>query len=436
MKVGATGCWLLAAGVILATLPEGAVAQDTTRAVLQILYNNPKIRPGLVVLPAPGLDSVRAIVERDLDYSDRFELIPIVAANGAEDSDSINFAPYRAMNATLALQLAPAAGGGVLARLYDVASGLPRNEGSARVDPSGLGEGRLGIHRLADEVVRWATGTPGIAATRILFVSGTPPRVWRVDSDGYGLTPVTPAGRIAYSPVWSPDGTRIALNELDDGQGRIVILTVATGERVVFPTPRASMNITPAFSPDGLRIAFSRVVDRTYALHQGSAAPELCCVERLTVGRFAENLSPTYSPDGRRIAFVSTRAGSPQIYVMSADGTNQELLVPFDYGITGGSFAPEWSPDGLQLAFHREVGGGFQVMVFDQTTERVRQVSSEGRNEDPSWAPDGRHLVFTSTRGGRYQLHVIDLETSRVRALPTPGAAKLPSWSRRLNGMP
>jgi TolB protein len=75
-------------------------------------------------------------------------------------------------------------------------------------------------------------------------------------------------------------------------------------------------------------------------------------------------------------------------------------------------------------------------MVFDVTTERVRQVSSEGRNEDPSWAPDGRHLIFASTRTGPRQLHVIDLETGKVRILATPGNAQLPAWSRRLDGAP
>ena len=52
-----------------------ARAQDTTRVDLRLLYDNPRVRPGLVVLPAAGLDSVRAILERDLDQSDRFEMI-------------------------------------------------------------------------------------------------------------------------------------------------------------------------------------------------------------------------------------------------------------------------------------------------------------------------------------------------------------------------
>jgi TolB protein len=416
----------------LAAVAAGRLAaQDTTRAVLKLIYDNPKVRPGLVVLPAPGLDSVRAIVERDLDFSDRFEVIAVPYGTPAP-AVPINFAPWRAMNAALAVELARAPGG-VVARLYDVANGAVRQETTARLETAGVGEGRLGIHALADDIVRWATGTPGVATSRVLFVSDN--RIWRVDADGYGPAPITPAGRTAYSPAWTADGRRFAFTEYLEGKWQIVLQTVATGTRLVFPTTATTVNITPAFSPDGRRMAFSRVVDRNYAIHQANVA-DLCCVERLTATRFAENLSPTYSPDGRRIAFVTNRAGSPQIYVMSADGTDQELLVPYDYGVSGASFAPDWSPDGNTIAFHREAGGSFQVMVFDLATERVRQVSSEGRNEDPSWGPDGRHLVFVSNRTGRGQLHVIDLETSRVRMIRTPGTALLPAWSRRLGGAP
>ena len=48
--------------------------------------------------------------------------------------------------------------------------------------PPGSPDSRLEVHRLADEVARWASGAPGAAASRLLFVSGG--RVYRVDSDG------------------------------------------------------------------------------------------------------------------------------------------------------------------------------------------------------------------------------------------------------------
>ena len=129
---------------------------------------------------------------------------------------------------------------------------------------------------------------------------------------------------------------------------------------------------------------------------------------------------------------MSTRAGSPQIYVMSADGTDQQLFAPFDYGATGSSYAPEWSPDGLHVAFHRDVAGAYQVFVMDVASRTVRQLTSEGSNEDPTWAPDGRHLAFASTRTGVRQIWVMDLDTGRVRQLTRQEGARLPSWSPRL----
>ncbi len=411
-------------------LPAVLAAQDTSRVELRLFYTNSRTPPSLVVLPAPGLDSVRTILERDLDYSDRFTLIRLPESVLTPASDGINWAPYRAMNADLALELS-AVGGRVRARVWDVAAEAVRRETAVEIQISGTGEGRMGIHRLSDEVVQWVTGAPGVAATRLLYVSGN--RVWRVDSDGYGATPLTPPGRTAYSPAWSPDGRRFVHTEYLEGKWQLVLQTVATGTRTIFPTSQTTENLTPSFSADGQSLAFSRRVDRGYAIHQASVR-DLCCVERLTVDRFAESLNPTYSPDGRRIAFVTTRPGAPQIYVMSADGTGQELLVPYRYGVDGPSFAPDWSPDGASLAFHRQAGETFQVWVYEVATGRVRQVTSTARNEDPSWAPDGRHLVFVSNRTGRGRLHVIDLETGRVRVLDTPAPAQLPAWSRRLAG--
>jgi TolB protein len=256
-------------------------------------------------------------------------------------------------------------------------------------------------------------------------------RLYRVDADGAGLTQVSPPGVTTFSPAWAPSGQQAVYADLRDGWGTLYVHDFASGRRTLVRPTAEELDIAAAFAPDGQTLVFSRIAESGTDIYRYNLARD-CCLERLTVGRLSDNLSPTFSPDGRQIAFVSTRAGGQQIYVMSADGTGQELFAPFDYGVTGNSNAPEWSPDGTQLAFHRDVAGSPQVFLMETRSRTVRQLTSYGRNEDPTWAPDGRHLAFVSSRTGRRQVWIIDIETGRVRQVTTVGDARLPAWSPRI----
>jgi len=400
-------------------------AQDPQDRVRVVLDYQPGTRPKLVVLPGAGIDSIRTIVRRDLGYSDRFEMIAVDSKQGG--SQPVNYAIYKSLGAALAVELIPAAGG-VTARLHDVTGGKTRTEQffaiPAVTDPSF----RIEVHRMSDELTRWASGSIGAAASRLLFVSGG--RIYRIDSDGADLVPLTPAGGTALSPTWAPDGQRFAYLKLGSGRGPIVVQTIANGATTTVPGTETGLNITPAFSPDGRMLAYAHATEQGTDIYTANTI-DRCCVQRLTVARAGDNLSPTYSPDGRRIAFVSSRAFTPQLYAMDASGTDQDVLASFDYGSTGSSNAPEWSPDGAFVVFHREVSRSPQLFLIDVTGRRVKQLTSSGRNEDPTWAPDGRHVAFVSDRSGRRQLWIIDIETGALRQLVTPGLARLPAWSRR-----
>jgi TolB protein len=418
----------LAGVAVLMGLAGPLAAQDSAGVRLGITYSA-GTRPGLIILPGPGLDSVRAILQRDLDYSDRFEVVALPASEVPRGGGgSINYRLYRTLGASYGVEVT-GGGASLLVRLHDLDAGSVRKEQRATLPSPDSPEFRMAVHQLADEVVRWITGLPGIAATRFLYLVDK--QLWRMDSDGANATAMTRQNE-ALSPAWSPDGNRVAFTHwLNDGTGPIVIQGLQGGSRTTVPGTGSALNITPSFSPDGQWLAFARVDEGGTDIFKVNLAAG-SAPQRLTAGRFADNLSPTYSPDGRRIAFVSTRAGAPQVYVMSADGTDQELLAPFDYGVTGSSNGPEWSPDGASLVFHRDVSRAPQVFVLDVNSRRVRQLSSSGRNEDPTWAPDGRHVAFVSDRSGRRQLWVIDMDTGRIRQLRTAGAVRLPSWSRRI----
>jgi TolB protein len=447
--------------VLLAVGPSArpAVAQDTSsidRGVRIGIIYRPGVRPGLVMLPRPGmgLDSVRAMVARDLDYSDRFEVITLpggdsirlagsptskrgtgrrsggtAATGGAQSGSTLNYPLYQALGADFALDIT-AAGDTTVATLHDIAAAGIRRTVRARLPRPGDPDFRIAVHRLADQALQAALGTPGIAATRVLFVKDG--KVYEIDQDGADQKLVSSTNRQAMSPAWGSDGRQIAYMEFQAGKGWLYLQEMATGQRTAVSTTGSALDFTPAFSPDRQTLAFSRATEEGTDLYTINIKNN-CCLRRLTVGRFSDNLSPTFSPDGQRIAFVSTRPGLPQIYVMAADGTDQQLFAPFDYGVTGSSNAPDWSPDGQAVAFHRDVAGTLQVFVLDVRTRTVRQLTSVGRNEDPTWAPDSRHLAFVSDRSGYRQLWIIDLDTGRIRPLLQQSGARLPAWSPRLS---
>ena len=437
------------------------VMQDTSaidRGVRIGIIYRPGVRPGLVALPrsggGAGLDSVRAIIARDLDYSDRFEIITLpggdsirlsssttgtpargsTSRNGTSRPSSaanasLNYPLYQALGADFALDVTRA-GDTTLATLHDIAAASVRRTVRATLPPPTSPDFRLAVHRLGDQVVQAALGVTGIAATRVLFVREG--KVYQIDQDGADQKLVSSTNRQAMSPAWAADGRHFAYMEFQAGKGWLYFQEMGTDKRTAVSTTGTALDFTPAFSPDQQTMVFSRATEEGTDLYSINIKNN-CCLRRLTVGRFSDNLSPTFSPDGQRIAFVSTRPGLPQVYVMAADGTDQQLFAPFDYGVTGSSNAPEWSPDGQSVAFHRDVAGTLQIFVLDVRTRTVRQLTSVGRNEDPTWAPDSRHLAFVSDRSGYRQLWIIDLDTGRIRPLLQQSGARLPAWSPRLS---
>ncbi len=102
----------------------------------------------------------------------------------------------------------------------------------------------------------------------------------------------------------------------------------------------------------------------------------------------AHDGEPDWSPDGTKIAFVSGRDGSPsQIHVMDADGKNPIRLTDGP----GGKRHPDWSPDGQKIAFS-----------VDDWEDHIAVIDADGRNREkledqamyPSWSPDGQVIAY------------------------------------------
>lgn len=416
--------------------PATLRAQDTTRGVRIGLTYRAGTKPGVAVLPIAGPlgDSLAAILARDLDYGDRVQVIGTDAARAlvpaAGAGGRLNYDLATRLGALAVLQVSVTASGAHVV-LHDVAQKRVMNVRDVALPAGGptAAGWRMAVHAASDEVERWITGVRGIAATRVAYVADG--RIWVVDSDGENARALG-GGSGQLSPAWHPSGRYVAYSQMQRVGTQVVVRDLQTGSTTTLVASPGGISITPVFSrADGGLMAYSHGLgegtDIVTAQWQSTER-----ARRVTVGRGTENVGPTFSPDGRRVAFTSGRLGHPEVYITDVDGTNAELLTPYEFGDQNYRASPDWSPDGRNIAFMSRIGGRFQVMTISLRDRSIKQHTSEGANEDPSWAPDGRHLVLTSTRTGSRQLFVLDTETGRVRQLTRGPAARLSAWSPML----
>jgi len=419
---------LLAMSCALGIAPM-ARAQDTTVApgVRLGLNYDPRSRPGVIVLPVQdqyGDDSLRMIIQRDLDYSDRMNVIALdvetLSGLTPAAGEKINFALVGKFGAALLVRMTPTTQGLHVAA-YDVSRGQLLQSEHFLFDRRDR-DWRFAVHGISDQIEQWVFGKRGIAQTRIAYVNDGMLRI--VDSDGAETRSIT-TGRGALSPAWSPTGESVVYTVLGNNGTQVEELDVRRGGTRRISQIRAGLNITPIYQPDGSGILYAQGTgngtDLIFAGLEGEP-------RRITAGRGTDNTSPSYSPDGHQIAFISGKSGQPQVYIMDADGSNVQLLTPYTVGTRSYRASPDWSPDGRAIAYEQQ-NGNFQVFMIDVRDRNPKQLTSEGENEDPSWAPDGRHIVFSSTRSGDKQLWILDTESGRTRQLTHSRGARLAAWS-------
>ena len=424
-RLGRTQRARLLAVLALASLAAPSIMEAQQGVSLGIVYR-PGQKTSLIVLPisGPNGDSIATIIARDLDYSDRFT---VVTPPEGPVASGINYEVYSKLGVEGIVQGTMLPSGNLRVVLHDVAKKAERNAREfPLVQPVTSPGGRMSVHHVSDAIEEWITGASGIAATRIAFERDG--RIWTVDSDGANPTPRTSQG---MSPAWTPNGLSLVYSVLGSDVNSIFAIDLATGaQRNLSKAPPAAQDITPVVSPDGRSVMFARMTGSSTELYRvpitgGSPV-------RVSAGRGSTNSAPSFSPEGDRIVFVSDRVGNPEVYISDADGTNVEALTSPTYGERSHRAEPEWSPNGLQVAYTARLSDRNQVMLLSLRGLSVKQVTSEGRNEQASWAPDSRHLVVTSNRSGTRQLWVIDTETGRSRQLTRGPEARLGAWSPRL----
>jgi TolB protein len=382
---------------------------------------------------AAAIDSVIAL---DLDYSDRFEILPV--PDSLRAGSAVNYGLWNQLGAVWLVEgTLTVSGQQAMLRigLHDVVYGSLKEVQAFTLPPVASPDFRMAVHRISDAVVEWATGEPGMAASKIAFSRRAADGTWDihvVDSDGRGVQRATRRNALVFSPAFSPDGGHIAYQYQSNSgdESGIYDLDIETGQTSAV-TSGSLMHLTPAFAPDGSRILFARFAPggtEIFEVDRSGGRPRT-----LTSTAIGDALGPTMAPDGRRFAFTGSAVGAPQIYVQEGAGERPRLISRFVRGADSYATSPDWNPLDDRIVYQSRVQGQFQIVVVNADGSEMRLLTSEGRNEDPSWAPDGRHIVFSSDRGGYHGLWVLDTVTGRTRNLLRNNDDQLPDWSGALD---
>ena len=207
--------------------------------------------------------------------------------------------------------------------------------------------------------------------------------------------------------VLSADGQQIAISHgtKEDGQSRIYTLPITGG------TPRLVTPMAPSYlhgwSPDGKRLAYCAARKGNFDVYvipaEGGEEQRLTTAEGLDDG-------PEYAPDGKHILFNAVRSGLMQVWRMKADGSEQTQMT-FDE--TRNAWFPHVSPDGQQVVFITYYKGDLEpgqhlanknvelrIMPATGGESRllVKLFGGQGTINVNSWAPDSRRFAFVSYR--------------------------------------
>ncbi|MDQ3749898.1 MAG: serine/threonine-protein kinase [Acidobacteriota bacterium] len=275
---------------------------------------------------------------------------------------------------------------------------------------------------------RLAFATYDIGGSEIWTISADGKDMWRIVANEYP--------KALFDPIYAPDGKTLFFSGGSSNSWALRKISIspasgaATGEQIELLDTGSTLYKHLRLSPDGSRLVYTALSLRSnlWSLPLSSANDEATAPPMLLTHDTAYRKSPpSFSPDGRKIAFTRLNTGTNiELCLMDADGQNQTQISTLQqYGISG------WLPDGNQVAFLRSQGEKKVLSAVALDTGRELALLEINQNaESVRISPDGKRLVFSSNKSGTVNIWTISIEGGEARALTfDKELAGYPCWS-------
>ncbi len=250
-----------------------------------------------------------------------------------------------------------------------------------------------------------------------------PRRIWVLDREGHNPQQVTTdtSEEVAHvAPAWSPDGKKIAFQNLARTKFDIRVVSLES-KQMNWITNDFFSNIRPAWSPSGKFIYFSSYrsgginIWRAPVKGDGTVGGPL---QQVTTGA-GQDVEVATSPDGRRLAFATLRQNADiwKLPVLPQSGMprgSPEGVISTTREDSRGA----WSPDGKMVAFNSDRSGDMNIWLFSPADSNPRQLTTgHGGDFQPNWSPDEKKIVFFSSRSGSPNVWEVEVASGALRRL-------------------
>ena len=264
--------------------------------------------------------------------------------------------------------------------------------------------------------------------------------LWIVDVQGTRIRELTHGNWRDSSPVWSPDGKKIAFLSDRDGTTQIHVMWMDTRE-VAQLTHLERSPSGLVWSPDGSMLAFTSFIPDTKKLLPVKLPPAPRGAKRAQPAIIIDRLS--WRRDGRG----PVPKGYSHIFVIDAVlGGTPRPLTSGDYSHSD----PQWSRDGKKIFFSairkpdaEYLRGNSEIYSVDLTTLEIDTLTErKGPDRGARVSPDGKWIAYTGYDDKNYtshlsSLYLMDIHGGKKRLLAgdCPNSPSSITWAPNSSGL-